>query len=59
MICECNCTIATDGVSEPFILIENRWEDLINLGFKCPKCNKKIEYSNNNNYPNIWDIKII
>ena len=58
MICKCNFIIATDGVAEPFILIDNKWKDLIDLKFKCPKCCEKIEFSNNNNYPNMWDIKI-
>ena len=53
MICNCDFIIATNGVLEPFILIDNSWEDLINLKFKCPKCYKEIEYKNNNNYINL------
>lgn len=60
MICNCSFIIATSGVSEPFILIDNKWKDLIDLGFKCPKCNKNIEYSNNDvfKYQNISNVKI-
>lgn len=55
----CKCIIATDGVAQPFILIDGKWFDLISLNFVCNKCNSKIEYSNKNNnkYPNMWDIK--
>jgi len=58
MSCKCDFVIARSGVAELFILINNRWKDLIDLSFKCPKCNKKIEYSNNKNYPNMWDVKL-
>jgi len=55
----CKCIIATDGCAEPVILIDGKWFDLIDLRFKCPKCNAKIEYANNNikKYPNMWDVK--
>ena len=58
MICKCKHIVSTDGVAEPVVLIDKKWKSLIDLQFNCPKCNKKIEYSNNNNYPNIWDVKI-
>jgi len=55
-----NHIIATDGVSEPVILIHNKWVSLIDLNFVCSCCNTKIDYSNKDafKYPNIWDVKI-
>ncbi len=60
MNCKDKYVIATDGCAEPVILIDGKWHDLINLGFKCPKCNNKIEYLNENikKYPNMWDVKL-
>ncbi|BAV39190.1 hypothetical protein BPT24_067 [Tenacibaculum phage pT24] len=58
MNCECKHIVATDGIAEPFVLIDGKWKDLINLGFKCPKCGNEIEFSNNKNYPNMWDVEI-
>lgn len=55
----CNCIIATDGCAEPVILIDDKWFDLIELEFKCPKCNVKLDFSNKNieKYPNMCDVK--
>jgi len=53
----CKCIIATDGVAEPVILVDGKWLDLIDLKFKCPKCKVKLNYSNANEYPNMWDVK--
>ncbi len=60
MICKCKYVIATDGCAEPVILINGKWRDLINLGFKCPKCDNKIEFSNKNieKYGSMWDVKL-
>ena len=56
----CKCIIATDGCAEPFILIDGKWSDLINLKFICPKCKVKVTYSNSKiyEYPNMSDIDI-
>ena len=60
MECKCEYIVATSGVAEPFVLINRKWHDLIDLDFKCPNCNEKIEYSNKNieKYPNMWDVKL-
>lgn len=60
MKCKCEYIVATDGVAEPVVLINRKWYDLIDLDFKCPNCNKEIEYSNKNieKYPNMWDVKL-
>lgn len=59
MLCENNCKIATNGCAEPVVLIDGDWYDLIDLDFKCPNCNNKIEYSNKSieKHPNMWDVK--
>jgi hypothetical protein len=54
--CKCNNIIATDGVAEPVIKINDCWRDLISLDFECPICNGEIEFSNNNNYPDMWKV---
>lgn len=51
MSCECNNIIALSGVAEPFVLIDGKWHDLIDIKFICPTCNDKIEFRLKRDYP--------